>query len=135
MRLSQKESIKKYKIVKFHKEHMCTIKNFKHDFKLPDIKSPLIVVRISVSDEKGNIIGCAFLKIIGEVILSLDNELESNDKAEILSLLNDVGCIAARNKGFDEINIFVNKDKSFSQFLEKKLGYIKSKDEVLVKRV
>ena len=135
MRLSQKESIKKYKIVKFHKEHMCTIKNFKHDFKLPDITSPLIVVRISVSDEKGNIIGCAFLKIIGEVILSLDNELESNDKAEILSLLNDVGCIAARNKGFDEINIFVNKDKSFSQFLEKKLGYIKSKDEVLVKRV
>lgn len=127
-----------FKIIKFHKEHLTAIEQIAKEnnkFNLPDISSPLILLRISIVDEEGVIVAAGFLKLIGEAILTIDKNLTISKKAEIVSMFHKVGTRAAKKKGLDEINAFITEDKSFVNFLLKRLDFVESGAEVLVKRL
>lgn len=127
-----------FKVVKFKKDHIETAKRFalqNKKFNFPDVTSPLIIVRTSVVDDNGNVVACGFLKLIGEAILVIDKNLTMNSRAEIVNTFYNVGEKAAKNKGLDEIDAFVTNDKSFVNFLLKRLDFVESGAEVLVKRI
>jgi len=122
------------KVIKFHKSHIKAAKQLANKFTLPDITSPLILVRTTISDE-GKIVACGFLKLIGEAILVIDKDLPMSKRAEIVSMFYKVGEKAAKKKGLDEINAFVTQDKSFVNFLLKRLDFKETGAETLVKRL
>ena len=123
------------KIVKFHKNHIPHIRELSKKFKLPDVTSPLFIVRTSVVDDEGNLVAAGFLKVIGEAILVIDENLLMKDRAKIVDMFHKVGEEAARKKGLDEIDAFVTQDKGFVNFLLKRLDFVESGAEVLVKRL
>jgi hypothetical protein len=127
-----------FKVIKFRKGHIPIAKQLAEDnkkFNFPDVTSPLIVVRCSVIDDEGKIVACGFLKLISEAILVIDKNLTMNKRAEIVDTFYKVGARAAKKKGLDEINAFVTQDKSFVNFLLKRLDFKESGAEVLVKRL
>ena len=126
------------KIVKFRKGHIARAKQLAQEnkkFNFPDVTSPLVLVRMSIIDDKGNIVACGFLKIIGEAILCIEKDLTMSQRAEIVNLFTKQGTIAAKKKGLDEINAFVTHDKPFVNFLLKRMDFKESGAEVLVKRL
>ena len=126
------------KIVKFRKGHIEIAKKLakeNHKFDLPDVTSPLILVRLSIINDGGDIVACGFLKLIGEAILVIDKKQTMSKRAEIVDLFSKVGSKAAKNKGLDEIDAFVTDDKTFVNFLLKRLNFKKSSADVLVKKL
>lgn len=128
-----------FKVTKFRKHYInhakeLAVKNGK--FNIPDLTSPLILIRTAIKDDKDNIVGYGFLKLIGEAILVIDSDnLTTDEKAEVVDKFYKVGMKGAKKKGLDEIDAFVTKDRKFVNFLLKRLDFKESGAEVLVKRL
>ena len=122
-----------YKLIQFRKDHMDRIIVPK-EYKLPDIDSPLLIIKGTIVD--GNeVVAVGFIKLIGEAIIILNDDLPRGNRFEVISLLNQVAISKAKEKGLDEINVFIRKNKSFSNFLHNRFGYVKTGMESLVKRL
>jgi hypothetical protein len=127
-----------FKMVKFRKNHLPVIKSIaktSSEFNFPDVTTPLFIVRTSVVDVNGNVVAAGFLKLIGEVILVIDKKLLMTQKAEIVDLFYKNGVKAARAKGLDEINAYITDNNSFVNFLLKRMNFVESKADVLVKAI
>jgi hypothetical protein len=126
------------KVVKFHKKYINHAKELagkNGKFNLPDLTSPLILLRAAIKDKNDNIVGYGFIKLIGEAILVVDKELVMSERAEVIDIFHKVSARAAKKKGLDEIDAFVTNDRAFVNFLLKRLDYKDSGAQVLVKRL
>lgn len=124
-----------YKIIKCKKRYFPRIKELTDKFPLPDLSSPLIIVREAVVDSGGRIIAAGFVKLIGESILTIDSQIPERDKADIIDRLLTTGSHAARAKGLDELNAFIKDNNSFVNFLINKEYFIGSNAKVLVRKL
>lgn len=125
------------KSIKFHKSQLKRIYELiqkEGKFKL-DITSPLIITRVPIVNDDNKIIAFGMLKIIPEAIIVLDKDLSMTEKTEAVELLAKIGELSARAHGLDEIDAFITDDKSFTNFLMKRLGFLDSNSTVLVKRL
>lgn len=123
-----------YRFINFHKDHLNKI-TIPKEFVLPDVGSPLLFIRGTVIDDDGQVVAVGFIKLIGEAILIMDENVPNKDKADVITVLTEMGANAARAKGLDEINVFVTRNKSFVNFLSNKMGFVKTGAETLVKRL
>ena len=128
----------KFRIRKFKKEDLPEINRIVQEnnkFAPPDFTSPLFMVRVTVVDDLGKIVAFGALKIIPEAVIAIDKTLLMEERAEIINEFFKVGCQAAKKKGLDEIDAFISSDKGFVNFLLKRMDFVESGSEVLVKRL
>jgi hypothetical protein len=128
----------KFRIRKFKKDDLPEINKIIQEgnkFVPPDFTSPLFIVRATVVDDLGKIVAFGALKIVPEAVIAINKELLMSERAEIVNEFFRVGCQAAKKKGLDEIDAFVSRDKGFVNFLLKRMDFVESGAEVLVKRL
>lgn len=104
-----------------------TYKNSGFDYELPDINSPLFVVKKTIEDEQGNIIGSAVVKLTAEVFLFLDPTQSPKIKVDAMKELNDGISKASYELGLDQISCWIPPEieKNFQRRL-KQMDWIKS---------
>jgi len=125
-----------FRIVKYRKSYESRIRELlKDDINAKDIHNPLILVRGPVVNDKGEIIAFGYIKIIGEAAIALDRKLDRNARAEIIDMFCRIGSNVARKRGLDELNAFIKCNKKFANFLLKRLDFIETGADVLVKRL
>ncbi len=76
------------------------------DYSFPqDFSTPLFPVRRAVSDDEGNVIACAALKVEAEAYLWMDHERGTpEDRMIALAMLNMDLAGRARTIGFDQVH-------------------------------
>lgn len=112
--------------------------------KLRDIHSPLQqqfsfpdfskFSSIYVAVENDEIIGFGALQPIYEAILVLDKEKSKSLRMIALNLLHDQAESELKDKGIDQLHIFV-QDKKFLNYMKKRFNYIFTKGIALVKGI
>jgi hypothetical protein len=115
-----------FKVVKFHRDHMLrlrTISEATGKTTFPDITDKSVITRCSVEDDKGEIIGGGFIKMIAESTIYVDPTLPLYKRARIVDELFRVGQIMAREKGIRELHAYLFDMRSFGNYLRKKLGF------------
>jgi hypothetical protein len=125
-----------FRIIKYKKSYTGRVKELlKDDVNAKDIHNPLILVRGPVVNDKGEIVAFGYIKIIGEAAIALDSKLDRNSRAEIIDMFCKIGCHVAKKKGLDELDAFIRCNKKFANFLLKRLDFIETRADVLVKRL
>lgn len=81
------------------------------DYILPDLDSPLFIVR-KVYELDGRIIGTEFLKLQAEAYLMLDCELDTLSKTRVIAHLSRETEREAYNQGLDTIAAYIPEDIS-----------------------
>ena len=98
------------------------------DYLLPDLESPLFVVR-KVYELDGRIIGTEFLKLQAEAYLMLDCNLDAVEKTRVIAHLSRETEREAYNRGLDTLAAYIPEEIStkFSKRLNL-LGWSKARD-------
>jgi len=103
------------------------------DWNIPDINSPLYILKEVAVNHKGAIIGIGLVRLTSEVILVVDAKQNLATKMTTLKTLMNRGIDESRKCGLDEWHAFVMSYK-FAKLLEK-LKFVKSKSiATLVRR-
>ena len=99
------------------------------DYLLPDLKSPLFVVRKVYVNDADQIIGTEFLKLQAEAYLMLDCNLDAVEKTRVIAHLSRETEREAYNRGLDTLAAYIPEEIStkFSKRLNL-LGWSKARD-------
>ena len=100
-----------------------------NDFRLPDLSSPLCIVRKVVTDDSGKIIAAGFLRISAEGIFTMDPSLPVREKMAVMQALHSPVLTDAYNLGLDEVtsSVHIDVEKRFSKRL-KQFGWTPDRD-------
>jgi hypothetical protein len=125
------------KITKFNKKHIPNLEAIWDGSKspFPDLTSPLFIIRSTVIDKEGKVIGGGFVKIVAEAVIFVEPSLSLYNKASMVCMLFEKGKLAMLKKGFDEFYAFVRDTPSFVTFLMKKLDFERLDVATLFKRL
>lgn len=95
-------------------------------YPLPDLASPLFVVREQVGNGHG-LVAAAAVKVVGEAFLWLDPEVPKRDRAESLVRLSAHCELEAIKQGLEEVTAWIPVDiePSFGKILTKR-GWVRS---------
>ena len=104
-------------------------------FPMPDLTNPLFVVRGTVVDSGGDIVGAGFIRLTAEAIIFMEPTLKRGMKSRIMHLLFNAGIKACLRKGLDNLHAFVYDKSSFTNFLVKRLGFKRVDADVLSIRI
>src|SRR5690349_4615374 len=120
-------------IRKLKDDDIPILKSFCKDFKLPDVKSPLVVISGVV--ENDGIIGYGQVKLTSEVFVILDPNRSKLDRVHALDELFIVGKSMSEKSGISEWLAFVKQNPRFSKSLIKRFGFNKVKEDCLQLRL
>lgn len=100
----------------------------KIDYKLPQLESPLFVVKKAVTNEKGEVIGACLLRLTAETMLILSPELSPREKMDAMEAMQPEVLHAAWQLGLDEIEarIETGTEEIFEKRLNQ-LGWVKDR--------
>jgi hypothetical protein len=73
------------------------------DYRLPDLDSPLFLVRKLATDAEGRVLGCCLLRLTTEAYLILDPEISAPQKMKMMEALQPEVLDSAWRKGIDDI--------------------------------
>lgn len=73
------------------------------DYCLPDLNSPLFLVRKIKTDDSGKVISACFLRLTAETYLWIDTDLSPRQKLEAMQELQPAVLSEAYSKGLDDI--------------------------------
>jgi len=98
------------------------------DYRLPDLESPLLIVKKAVVNERGEVIGACLLRLTAETILLLPPESGPKEKMDVMESLQPEVLRAAWEQGLDEISARIPEEteKIFEKRL-RQLGWIKAR--------
>lgn len=96
------------------------------DYKFPDIDQPLFLVKKTCVNDKGEVVGTAFLRLQAEAYLIVSQDLDSEEKMDVISQLSPALDEAAYSQGLDDIVAYIPQEieLKFSKRLYR-LGYAK----------
>lgn len=99
------------------------------DYQLPDLESPLLLVKKAVADGEGRLLGFCVLKLTAECMVTLDPDLRPEEKMEVMTTLSPVVIGEAWRLGLDEVMATIHQDveKRFTKRLGE-LGWSKDRD-------
>lgn len=73
------------------------------DYKLPDLDSPLLIVKKAVTDETGKLLGFCVLRLTAECMLLLDPDQRPEEKMEVMTALSPSVIGEAYAHGLDDV--------------------------------
>lgn len=73
------------------------------DYRLPDLASPLLVVKKAVVNEQGEVIGACLLRLTAETMLILDPQLTPPEKMDAMEAMQPAVLASAWRLGLDEV--------------------------------
>ncbi len=112
------------KVTKLRKSHVKKLIKFNSEkFPFPDLGNPLYIIRGSLIDNSGNVIGAGFIKLTSEAIIILDPALSKLSKATAIYKLFEVAKKAMLSKGIDGTHVFPDSEL-YARFLKKRLGFV-----------
>jgi hypothetical protein len=82
------------------------------DYLLPDLDSPLFIVRKVYVNDSGRVIGTEFLKLQAEAYLMLDCTLDTVEKTRVIAHLSHAVEREAYNRGIDTLAAYIPEDIS-----------------------
>ena len=91
-------------------------------FQLPDLSSPLVIVKKAILNEEGKVIGFGCVKIMGEALMSLSPDLSPIERMRAMEALQPPVLTDAYNQGLDEVEARIHSDTE-KPFL-KRLGQL-----------
>jgi hypothetical protein len=103
------------------------------NFPTPDYDSPVMLIKKTVTDDKGNILGSAFLHLTSEVGLILSNNLSNVTRARIISELFNQIYKEFCQTDLEDTHVFITPetDTHYADFLIKHCGFKKDTGLVL----
>jgi hypothetical protein len=98
------------------------------DFALPDLSSPLVIVKKAILDEAGKVIGFGCIKIMGEAVMSLSPDLSPIECMRAMEALQPPILTDAYNQGLDEVEARIHSETE-QPFLKrlKQLGWARDR--------
>ncbi len=112
------------KVTKLRKSHVKRLIEFNSEkFPFPDLGNPLYIIRGSLIDNSGNVIGAGFIKLTSEAIIILDPTLSKLSKATAIYKLFEAAKKAMLSKGIDGTHVFPDSEL-YARFLKKRLGFV-----------
>lgn len=99
------------------------------DYRLPALDSPLLIVRKTVRDERGKVVGACLLRLTAETMLILAPEMHAREKMDAIEALQPEVEAAAWAMGLNEIEarIEVTTEEIFRKRLLQ-LGWVPDRD-------
>lgn len=99
------------------------------DYQLPNLDSPLLLVKKAVTDDKGKLLGFCVLRLTAECMLMLGPELRPEQKMEVMSTLSPAVIGEAWRLGLDEVMATIHQDveKRFTKRLGQ-LGWSRDRE-------
>lgn len=109
-------------VEKFHKK-------MGFDYRMPDLSSPLFVVKHGVYDENGQLLGAAAVRLQAEAYLWVDTNLPNRVRLELIYALSRSLAVETWRAGLDCVVAYLppNLPKSFKQLL-KRLGWLPDRE-------
>ncbi|MFP5230770.1 MAG: hypothetical protein ACLGXA_24400 [Acidobacteriota bacterium] len=92
------------------------------DYRLPDLESPLLIVKKAVTNEKGEVIGACLLRLTAETMLVLSPELSPREKMDAMEAMQPEVLNAAWSLGLDDIEARIPEESE--QIFEKRLNQL-----------
>src|ERR1700751_2139719 len=89
-----------------------------YTFPFPDLTNPLYIVKGVAVNDKGDICGAGFVKIISEGILIVDSDLNMKEKIATMDELVMVGQALTWKSGMQDWHVFID-DNDFCTILKK----------------
>ncbi|MDR5730579.1 MAG: hypothetical protein RB191_24485 [Terriglobia bacterium] len=99
------------------------------DYRLPDLASPLLVVKKAVVNEQGEVIGACLLRLTAETMLILDPKLTPPEKMDAMEAMQPEVLASAWRLGLDEVECRI--PEAVEQIFTKRLhtlGWTRDRD-------
>lgn len=80
------------------------------DYKLPDLDSPLLIVKKAVTDETGKLLGFCVLRLTAECMLLLDPDQRPEEKMKVMTTLSPAVIGEAWRLGLDDVMSTIPED-------------------------
>lgn len=98
------------------------------DYQLPNLESPLLLVKKAVKDNSGNLLGFCVLRLTAECMLLVDPDLRPDSKMEVMTALSPSVIEEAYAQGLDDLMAAIPEDvETRFQKRLKELGWDKDR--------